>query len=90
MAQQYAIEDTTMTALADGIRGIVGETRLEEAMIEQETVIISKTSNATGFDTYSGEYGNNKTVYDVITIPGASKIVVDMAYQSESTSYDYV
>lgn len=27
---QYAIEDTTMTALADSVRGIVGETRLVE------------------------------------------------------------
>jgi hypothetical protein len=87
---QYAIEDTTMTALANSVRAVSGATVLEDGMVFQDTVFISKTTNATGFDTYSGEYGNSKTVYDVITIPGASKIVVDMAYQSESTSYDYV
>lgn len=87
---QYAIEDTTMTALADSVRGIVGETRLKEQMVSHGFVKISKTTNATGFDTYSGNYGNNQAIYEVITIPGASKIVVDMAYQSESFSYDYV
>ena len=30
MAQQYAIEDTTMTALADAVRGVVCKTRLVE------------------------------------------------------------
>lgn len=90
MAQQYAIEDTTMTALANAVRGIVGETRQEISGFEYEDFVVSKTSNASSFTEYDGGYGNGNTLYDVIHIPGATKIVVDIAYQTESVSYDYV
>lgn len=88
---QYAIEDTTMTALADAVRGIVGRTRLEES---GSTYIgdykVSKTPNALSFTERDGGYGLNKSIYDVITIPGATKIVIDIAYQNEAGTYDYV
>jgi hypothetical protein len=81
MAQQYAIEDTTMTALADAVRGIVGKTRVEESgSIYLGDYKVSKTPNALSFTTRDGGYGNNKSIYDVITIPGAKKIVIDIAY----------
>ena len=90
MAQQYAIEDTTMTALADAVRGIVGETRQEISGFEYEDFVVSKTPNASSFTENIGGYGNMSSLYDVIHIPGATKIVVDIAYQTESVSYDYV
>lgn len=91
MAQQYAIEDTTMTALADAVRGIVGKTRVEESgSIYLGDYKVSKTPNALSFTTRDGGYGNNKSIYDVITIPGAKKIVIDIAYQNEAGTYDYV
>ena len=90
MAQLYAIEDTTMIALADATRGIVGATRLEPGDPVPFENPISKTPNATGFDTRDGDYSSSYSKYDVITVPGAKKIVVDVAYQTEGTNYDYL
>ena len=88
---QYAIEDTTMTALADSVRRVVGETRLEEISSTYiGNYIVSKTDNALSFTEKSGSYATSLSTYDVITIPGAVKIVVDVAYQTEGTSYDYL
>lgn len=91
MAQEYAISETTLTALGDAVRKHAGATKLVQTGIEeQEIVKISKTSNALSFTEHSGGYGNYQALYDVVSIPGASKIVVDIAYQTEGTSYDYV
>lgn len=90
MAQEYAISGTTLTALADAVRKNVGETKLIQTGVREPEVKISKTTNATSFTEHSGGYGNNKAVYDVVSFPGASKIVVDIAYQTENTNYDYV
>lgn len=91
MAQEYAISETTLTALGDAVRKHVGATKLVQTGIEeQEIVKISKTSNALSFTERSGGYGIYQSVYDVVSIPGASKIVVDIAYQTEGTSYDWV
>lgn len=90
MAQEYAISETTLTALADAVRKNVGETKLIQTGVREPEVKISKTTNATSFTEHSGGYGNNKALYDVVSFPGASKIVVDIAYQTESTNYDYV
>ena len=90
MAQEYAISETTLTSLADAVRKNVGETKLIQTGVGEPEVKISKTTNATSFTEHSGGYGNNKAVYDVVSFPGASKIVVDIAYQTESTNYDYV
>lgn len=59
-------------------------------MISHGFVKISKTKNALSFTERSGEYLANQRTYDVVSIPGASKIVVDIAYQSEGVNYDYV
>lgn len=90
MAQEYAISETTLTALANAVRKNVGETKTIQTGFGEPEVKISKTPNATSFTEHSGGYGNNKAVYDVVSFPGASKIVVDIAYQTESTNYDYV
>lgn len=88
---QYAIEDTTMTALADAVRSRVGETRKEEVgSIYLGNYKVSKTSNALSFTERDGDYGTNLSVYDTITIPGAIKIIVDVAYQNEGGTYDYL
>lgn len=91
MAQQYAIEDTTMTALADAVRGIVGEKKLVEiGSTFVGDCFISKTPNALSFTERDGDYATNLNRYDVVEIPGASKIVVDVAYQNEGGTYDYL
>lgn len=91
MEQTYAISETTLTALGDAVRNHVGATKIVQIGVEeQEMVKISKTSNAISFTERSGGYGNYQASYDVVSIPGASKIVVDIAYQTESVSYDWV
>lgn len=90
MAQLYAIEDTTMTALADSVRGIVGTTRFEEQTIMAPIIKVSKTDNAKSFTERNGGYASNLKRYDTVEIPGANKIVVDVAYATESVSYDYL
>lgn len=85
---KYSIEDTTLTNIADAIRSKQKpETEKIETAIETK---VSKTPNATGFDSYSGSYSNNLARTDTVTITGATTIKVKIAYQTESTSYDYV
>ena len=51
----------------------------------------SKTSNVSDDgSSYSGGYGNNKTITDKVTIPGAKELKVTITYATESTSYDWV
>ena len=94
---KYAIEDTTLTAIGDALRGKLGETR--KGMIteivhhpeeSQDMIKVAKTSNATGFTTYSGDYENNLNDYQVITIPGAVRVSVAFSYQTENMNYDYL
>lgn len=87
----YTIDGEILTDIADALRGINGETKiLNMSGMRQVSTKISKTSNAVDFQNHNGRYGNNVSVFDVITIPGATAIVVDMAYQTESINYDYV
>jgi hypothetical protein len=88
----YSIQDTTLTGIADGLRKWYGETKTitVSGMRPVPLKVVSKTPNATGFDTRNGGHGNNQRLYDVVTIPGASIIKVKMAYQTENTVYDYV
>lgn len=84
----YVIQDTTLTNIADAIRSKQKpETEKIETIIETK---VSKTPNATGFDSYSGSYSDNMARTDTVTITGATKIKVKIAYQTESTNYDYV
>ena len=85
---KYSIEDITLTNIADAIREKnTGKIKINEIVVGTDT---SKTHNATGFDSYSGSYNNNLGVSDTVRIPGATKLKVKIAYQTESTNYDYV
>lgn len=84
--QLYSIKETTLTGIADSLRKWHGETYIAP----MEDVVVSKTPNATGFNSYDGGYGDTTEFYDVVTIPGASSIKVKMAYQTESTQYDWI
>ena len=85
------INDSTLTDIADALRVHHGETKtISHEEIVESPMVISKTSNATGFGTHSGGYGNAVSFYDVVKIPGASTIKVKMAYRTESATYDYV
>ena len=90
MSDLYSIQSSTLTDIGDALRRRHGDTKIitvEEYLPFKE---VSKTANATGFNTYEGTYANLLNTYDVITIPGASKIKVKMGYQTESTKYDYI
>ena len=87
--EQYLINDTTLTAIGDSLRNKIGDTKIE--VIEYTLpYLVSKTPNATGFDSYSGGYPNNASIYDIVNIPGATKIKIKMTYQTEAISWDYV
>lgn len=85
------INDSILTDIGDALRQHHGDTKT----IIHETVmpvpaVISKTPNATGWDTHDGGYGNKQNIYDVVTIPGASTIKVKLAYCTENYRFDYV
>ena len=91
MEKQVLVNESSLISIADALRGIFGETYTTEEIVGYgQKTYVSKTDNATSLTTYSGSYGDNKSVYDTIQIPGAEKIKITMAYQTESTSYDWV
>ena len=91
MGKQVLVNESSLVNIADALRGIFGETYSTKEIIGYKPkAYISKTKNATSLTTYSGDYDSNQSVYDTIQIPGASRLEVTMAYQTESTSYDYV
>ena len=87
--EQYLINDTTLSAIGDALRNKTGETKIE--IIEHiMPYVISKTPNAISFTERNGGYENHASLYDIVTFPGATKIKVKMAYQTESIKYDWV
>lgn len=90
MSDLYSIQSSTLTDIGDALRRRHGETKIITVEDYLPLKVISKTTNATGFDTYEGTYANRLDTYDVITIPGASTIKVKMGYQTEAIKYDYV
>ena len=90
MSDLYSIQSSTLTDIGDALRRRHGDTKIITVKDYLPLKIISKTTNATGFDTYEGTYANNLNTYDVITIPGASMIKVKMGYQTEAIKYDYI
>ena len=80
---KYSIQDTTLVSIGDAIRNKTGEhTRIEYGPYIEiiPAVTVSKTPNATGFDSHKGSF-SNQTLYDVVRIPGASSIYVDIAVE---------
>jgi hypothetical protein len=93
------IDDSSLYAIGDALRGKLGETRMESVLVEtihhpevsgDMAPKIAKTSNATGFDTFNGAYSNNLDETTIITVDGATHLKVVFAYQTESTTYDYL
>ena len=63
----------------------------EKLYIPQSIRSFSKTYNVSDDGTtYEPSYGNYQEVVDVVTIPGAARIVVELKAQTESTNYDWV
>lgn len=54
---------------------------------------VTKVSHMSNLDddgnVLSSTYRNNESFTDVVTVPGATKLSVDIMYQTESTSYDW-
>lgn len=91
MEKQVLVNESSLVNIADSLRAVLGETYTVEEIVGYEPkTYISKTKNATYFGQYTGTYGDNASVYDTITIPGAQKIKVEMGYQTENVSYDWV
>lgn len=86
------IDETCLVAIAEGLRRAKGATKTIYVPTEITVPLVkhSSTPNATGFDTYSGGYGDNQTLFDTVTIPNATKLQVKVQYQTESTSYDWL
>lgn len=86
------VDDIYLTQIADGIRKARGQTKIiyipTEVPVDPKKY--SSTPNATGFDTYSGGYGNNKSLLDTVTIDGAASLEITVQYQTESTNYDWL
>lgn len=80
---KYSIEDTTLTSIGDVLRKYHGETKTIITEGDSPMVVVSKTSNAIDHTQYNGSYENNAHIYDVVTIPGAVSIEINLAYQTE-------
>lgn len=92
MEKQVLVNESSLVNIANALRGKIGDVHIEyETQIEHPPITkISKTSNATSHTQYNGDYGNNKSVYDEVTIPGASSINITLSYQTEGENFDYV
>ena len=93
MEKQVLVNESSLVNIANALRSKTGgDTRTEyETQIGHPPLTkISKTQNATSHTEYSGDYGNNKSVYDEVTIPGASSINITLSYQTEGENFDYV
>lgn len=89
---KYSIQDTSLIAIGDAIRNKSGKhTRPGTYMETIPEVIVSKTPNATGFETHNGGYPiDQNIVIDVIRFPGASGIRVDFSYETQSKALEGV
>lgn len=81
--QLYSIKESTLTDIGDALRRRHGETRLGTITVEKTIpdIQISKTENATGWDTYEGLLPAVDMI-DVIRFPYAHSIKVKMNYQT--------
>lgn len=90
--QLYSIKESTLIDIADALRRRHGETEIATVIetVDIPSAVVSKTNNATGFNTWEGQYTTG-TSCDVVKIDGATSIKVKMAYQIQLSSiYNYV
>lgn len=92
MGKQVLVNESSLVNIANALRSRTGgDVRTEyEVQGQRQIIKISKTPNATSHTQYSGGYGENKSIYDEVTIPGASSINITLSYQTEGERFDYV
>lgn len=92
MEKQVLVNESSLVNIANALRGKLGDVHIEYKTQTGHPPLtkISKTSNANSHTERDGGYGDNKSLYDEVTIPGASSINITLSYQTESANYDYV
>ena len=92
MEKQVLVNESSLVNIANALRGRTGgDVRTEyEVQGQRQIIKISKTPNAISHTEFNGDYGNSKSEYDEITIPGASSINITLSYQTEGENFDYV
>lgn len=100
---RYSIEETTLTNIGDALRRKHGETKMGTVMEDLlvPASVISKTPNATGFDTWEGSYRDREEwdfedstyyyIFNVVHIPTAKSVSIKYKYELERISpYDTI
>ena len=85
MSKLYSIQESTLTNIGNALRSKYGETRPETIQVPY---VIAKSSNVTDLNNY-GFMPTGKT-YNVVRIPGATKIKVDLYYMTSSDGFGKV
>lgn len=85
-AQYYGWEES----VPDGYKVVGKGERKDPATNKKVTSKYSHTPNISDDGVQSGNYANNSKLNDVITIPGATKLHVELTYGGESANYDWV
>ena len=85
-AQYYGWEES----VPNGYKVVGKGERKDPATNKNVTSKYSHTPNISDDGGQSGNYANNLNLNDVITIPGATKLHVELTYGGESASYDWV
>lgn len=86
------VEEEYLIRIAESLRRAKGETKIVIVPTDVPVPLTkySSTPNATGFGAYSGGYGDNKALFDTVTIPGAAQLQVKVQTQTENTNYDWL
>ena len=68
------------------------ENKVTYALTHHDTSITkySHTANIDDTGAANGQYASNLNTTDTVTIPGATKLTIDVWYSTESTSYDWL
>lgn len=77
-------------SVPDGYKVVGKGERKDPATNKKVTSKYSHTPNISDDGVQSGNYANNSKLNDVITIPGATKLHVELTYGGESANYDWV
>lgn len=85
MSKLYSIQESTLTNIGNALRSKYGETRPGTIQVPY---VIAKSSNVTDLNNY-GFMPSGKT-YNVVRIPGATKIKVDLYYMTSSDTFGKV
>lgn len=77
-------------SVPDGYKVVGKGEQKDPATNKKVTSKYSHTPNISDDGVQSGNYANNSKLNDVITIPGATKLHVELTYGGESANYDWV